>query len=117
MLCEGLPIAKAVQPTPIPRLSIVPASVDLSGAEIELVEQGRREFKLADVLASLGHVAEGVKTAKSAYDLGQRLRIELPIINECYRVLYEDKPALEAVKDLMSRELTVEFDNVAAGLS
>jgi chromosome partitioning protein len=53
VLCEGLPASKAVQPTPIPRLSIIPASVDLSGAEIELVEQGRREFKLTDVLADL----------------------------------------------------------------
>ena len=53
VLCEGLPISKAVQPTAIPRLSIVPASVDLSGAEIELVEQGRREFKLADVLCDV----------------------------------------------------------------
>jgi chromosome partitioning protein len=51
VLCEALPVSKAVQPTAIPRLFIVPASVDLSGAEIELVEQGRREFKLADVLA------------------------------------------------------------------
>ena len=56
VLCEGLPVMKAVQPTVIPRLSIVPASVDLSGAEIELVEQGRREFKLSDVL----HDAHGV---------------------------------------------------------
>lgn len=53
ILCEGLPIAKAVLPTAIPRLSIIPASVDLSGAEIELVEQGRREFKLADVLGDV----------------------------------------------------------------
>lgn len=68
--------------------------------------------KLSDILAGLGHVAEGVKTAKSAYDLGKRLGVELPIINETYRVLYEDKPALDAVKDLMSRELTAEFESM-----
>jgi len=67
---------------------------------------------LADILAGLGHVAEGVKTAKSAYDLGQRLGVDLPIINETYRVLYEDKPALQAVKDLMNRELTAEFESM-----
>ncbi|MBX3227798.1 MAG: NAD(P)-dependent glycerol-3-phosphate dehydrogenase [Labilithrix sp.] len=69
--------------------------------------------KLPDIVATLGHVAEGVKTAKSAYDLGQKLGIELPIINETYKVLYEDKPVLEALKDLMSRELTPEFESMS----
>src|SRR6185436_19437389 len=47
--------------------------------------------KLRDILASLGHVAEGVKTAQSAYDLGQRLSVELPIMNQVHQVLYGDK--------------------------
>jgi glycerol-3-phosphate dehydrogenase (NAD(P)+) len=68
--------------------------------------------KLPEILASLGHVAEGVKTAKSAFDLGAKLGVELPIINETYRVLYEDKPVLDALRDLMSRELTPEFESV-----
>ena len=68
--------------------------------------------KLPDIIAGLGHVAEGVKTTKSAYDLSHRLGIELPIINEVYRVLYEDKPVLQAVKDLMSRDLTSEFESI-----
>lgn len=70
--------------------------------------------KLPEILTGLGHVAEGVKTAKSAFDLSNRLGIELPIISETYRVLYEDKPVLQAVKDLMSRELTKEFESVRA---
>ena len=61
-----------------------------------------------------GHVAEGVKTAKSAYDLGNKLGVELPIITETYRVLYEKKPVLQAVRDLMSRELTPEFESMGA---
>lgn len=68
--------------------------------------------KLADILAGLGHVAEGVKTAKSAHDLGKKLGLELPIISETYKVLYEDKPALDAVRDLMSRELVSEFESM-----
>jgi glycerol-3-phosphate dehydrogenase (NAD(P)+) len=67
---------------------------------------------LTDILTGLGHVAEGVKTAKSAFDLGNKLGVELPIINETYRVLYEDKPVLDAVKDLMSRDLTHEFESM-----
>lgn len=70
--------------------------------------------KLNEILAGLGHVAEGVKTAKSAFYLGKKLGVELPIITETYRVLYEDKPVLDAVKDLMSRELSAEFDSVSA---
>ena len=59
-------------------------------------------------------VAEGVKTARSAFDLANKLGIELPIVREVYRVLYEDKPVLQAVEDLMSRELSSEFDSIGA---
>lgn len=41
----------AVQPAMIPGLFVVPATVDLSGAEIELVDLDRREYRLADALA------------------------------------------------------------------
>jgi glycerol-3-phosphate dehydrogenase (NAD(P)+) len=84
---------------------------DLSRNRTVGLELGKGR-KLADILSGLGHVAEGVKTAKSAYDLQKKLGLELPIITEAYRVLYEDKPALDAVKDLMSRELTAEFESV-----
>lgn len=68
------------------------------------VELGKGK-KLADVLASLGHVAEGVKTTESAHGLGRSLGVDLPITDEVYRVLYEDKPAKLAVIDLMTRPL------------
>ncbi len=73
------------------------------------VEMGKGR-KLPDVLASLGHVAEGVKTAKSAFDLSKKLNVDMPITREVYAVLYEDKPAEQAVVDLMARELGPEFD-------
>jgi glycerol-3-phosphate dehydrogenase (NAD(P)+) len=69
---------------------------------------------LQDVLAGLGHVAEGVKTAKSAYDLSRKLGVEMPITCEVYKALYEDKPASQAVVDLMARELGPEFEQSAA---
>jgi chromosome partitioning protein len=43
-------LAAAVTATRIPRLSIVPATVDLSGAELELIEMERRNFRLKDAL-------------------------------------------------------------------
>jgi glycerol-3-phosphate dehydrogenase (NAD(P)+) len=66
---------------------------------------------LRDVLATLGHVAEGVTTAKSAYQLAQKLRVDMPITNEVYAVLYEGKPVERAVQDLTERELGYEFDS------
>lgn len=43
-------LAEAIQPTRIPKLSILPATVDLSGAELELVAAERRNFRLKDAL-------------------------------------------------------------------
>jgi glycerol-3-phosphate dehydrogenase (NAD(P)+) len=63
---------------------------------------------LADILATLGHVAEGVKTTKSAYDLSNKLGVDMPITAEVYRILYEDKPPQQAVVDLMARALSRE---------
>jgi glycerol-3-phosphate dehydrogenase (NAD(P)+) len=69
---------------------------------------------LFEVLAGLGHVAEGVKTAKSAYELSQKLGVDMPITTEVYRALYEGKPAAKAVVDLMARELGPEFESSAS---
>jgi len=51
VLMEERPIGEATVETAIPGLAIVPASVDLSGAEIELVDVPRREFRLRNALA------------------------------------------------------------------
>lgn len=70
----------------------------------ELARGAKRE----DVERALGHVAEGVVTAKSAYQLAQRLKVDLPISSEVYRVLYESKPVSEAVRDVLGRPLRKE---------
>ncbi|MFT3774867.1 MAG: NAD(P)H-dependent glycerol-3-phosphate dehydrogenase [Minicystis sp.] len=41
--------------------------------------------KLGDILATLGHVAEGVKTTKSAFDLSNKLRVDMPITAEVFK--------------------------------
>ncbi|WP_437658221.1 NAD(P)H-dependent glycerol-3-phosphate dehydrogenase [Sorangium sp. So ce1182] len=71
------------------------------------LEMGRGR-KLDEILAGLGHVAEGVKTAKSAYELANKLGVSAPISVEVYRMLYEGKPPQQAVVDLMTRALTRE---------
>ena len=50
VLLADVSVAEAAVPTPIPLLSLVPSSVDLSGAEIELVEVSGREFRLRKAL-------------------------------------------------------------------
>lgn len=47
------PAAKGVVHTDIPNLSIIPSSVDLSGAEIELIDLDRREYRLKDSIKSV----------------------------------------------------------------
>ncbi len=47
-------LAETVLETEIPRLAIVPSGVDLSGAEIELVELPRRECRLREALGTIG---------------------------------------------------------------
>jgi glycerol-3-phosphate dehydrogenase (NAD(P)+) len=81
---------------------------DLSRNRTVGFEMGRGKT-LEAVLHGLGHVAEGVRTAKSAHDLALRLNVELPICNEVYRVLYEGKSPLQAVSDVLTRPLKKEW--------
>lgn len=65
-------------------------------------------MRLEQILAEMRMVAEGVKTTESAWNLARRLGVEMPITEQVYRVLYEDKPAREAVIELMTRDLKAE---------
>jgi len=53
-------------------------------------------------------VAEGVKTTESARNLARRLGVDMPITEKLFQVLYHDKPAREAVIELMTRDLKAE---------
>lgn len=64
--------------------------------------------KLPEILATLGHVAEGVKTTKSVFDISNKYGVDMPITAEVYRILYEGKPPQQAVIDLMTRALSKE---------
>lgn len=50
VVLDGLPIRNAIVETMIPGLALIPASVELVGAELELVDTPRREFRLRDRL-------------------------------------------------------------------
>ncbi len=55
-------------------------------------------------------VAEGVVTARSALALAERTGVEMPIVRAVNRVLFEARPARQAIGDLMERELRAESD-------
>jgi glycerol-3-phosphate dehydrogenase (NAD(P)+) len=88
---------------------VLTCSAELSRNRTVGFELGRGRA-LGDVLSGLGHVAEGVITAKSAQALAERLRVDLPITRQVYQVLYEQRPVLEAVRELLARPLRKEWD-------
>ena len=60
--------------------------------------------KLADIVGGMVMVAEGIATTESAFALARRVGVEVPIIAEVYRVLFEEKDPLIACHDLMTRD-------------
>jgi len=69
-----------------------------------------RGQKLADILAGMTMVAEGVNTTKSAHELAQKRGVEMPITAAMYRILYEDQDPRTAVVGLMARRARPERD-------
>jgi glycerol-3-phosphate dehydrogenase (NAD(P)+) len=65
--------------------------------------------RLSDIMSQTKFVAEGVATTLSAYELSRRHAIEMPITEQVYLTLYQEKNAGEAVMDLMTRALKAEF--------
>ncbi len=67
--------------------------------------QGER---LCDIVASLGMVAEGVKTTEAVHAMVERFGISAPITSTVYKILYADVDARECAMELMSRHLKEE---------
>ena len=64
------------------------------------IGQGRT---LKQILADMEQVAEGVRTTQSVRALARRHGVDVPITEQCYRVLFRGKDPLRAVSDLMQR--------------
>ncbi|HVV52120.1 MAG TPA: NAD(P)H-dependent glycerol-3-phosphate dehydrogenase [Polyangia bacterium] len=60
------------------------------------------------IVANLGHVAEGVGTARTARALAERLGVAMPITQEVAAVLFDGKPARAALTDLLARDVGTE---------
>jgi glycerol-3-phosphate dehydrogenase (NAD(P)+) len=63
---------------------------------------------IKQILKEMKMVAEGVVTTLSARKLSKKYQIEMPICEQMYQILYQDKPPKEALKDLMTRKLKQE---------
>lgn len=64
--------------------------------------------KLDEILKNMVSVAEGVETSVSAKELSAKMKIEMPITNEVYEVLYKEKDPKDAITSLMTRQLKKE---------
>jgi glycerol-3-phosphate dehydrogenase (NAD(P)+) len=69
---------------------------------------GRGE-RLDDILSGMIMIAEGIATAQAAHELSKRYGVEMPIVEQVYKVIYENKNPLSAVRDLMTRSLKSEY--------
>ncbi len=69
--------------------------------------QGR---PLDEAVASIGMIAEGVPNTLSIYEAARAAHVSTPIIDAVYSILYQDRPAALALRDLLSRDPRPEND-------
>lgn len=74
-----------------------------------LIGQG---YTMQQAMDEVKMVVEGVYSAKAAIVLAKKYGVDMPIIEEVNKVLFEDKPAKEAVNDLMLRDKKMEHGNL-----
>jgi glycerol-3-phosphate dehydrogenase (NAD(P)+) len=65
---------------------------------------------LEQILADLGHVAEGVRCAQAVLALAKKCQVQMPIVESVCKVLFEGMSAATAVQNLMSRDARSEKD-------
>lgn len=70
-------------------------------------------MSLEEAQAEVKMVVEGVYSAKAAKKLGEKYEVNMPLVNEVSKVLFEDKSTSEALRDLMMREGTTEHSDLA----
>lgn len=71
----------------------------------ELLGRGQ---SLHEITSAMQMVVEGIPTARSAFECAAKLKIEAPIIDQVYALLYEGKTAAAAMEELLSRDQKAE---------
>jgi glycerol-3-phosphate dehydrogenase (NAD(P)+) len=67
---------------------------------------------LDEIIDGMQMIAEGITTTLSVCQLAQREKVEMPICEQVYSVLYQGKDPKEAFRELMSRELKDEYRDI-----
>lgn len=78
-----------------------------------LIGQGKTATEAQDEVKM---VVEGVRTCRAAKQLADKVGVEMPIVNEAYKVLFENMPAKDAVVNLMGRERKPESEKSFLGV-
>lgn len=74
-----------------------------------LIGQG---YSMEEAMKEVKMVVEGVYSAKAAMALSRKYEVSLPIIEQINLVLFEGKPAKDAVRDLMLRDKKLEHSDL-----
>ena len=69
-------------------------------------------YTMQQAMDEVKMVVEGVYSAKAAIALAKKYHVDMPIIEQVNEVLFENKPAKDAVKELMLRDKKVEHDDL-----
>ncbi len=103
-----LALAMGAQPSTFNGLAglgdLITTCVSPEGRNRTVGEQIGKGRKIADILSQMNSVAEGVPTTQSVQALARRYKVEMPITEEVYAVLFENKDVITALSDLMTRE-------------
>ncbi len=83
---------------------LITTCVSPEGRNRTVGEQIGKGRALADILGNMDSVAEGVPTTKSVVQLARRFRVEMPITEAVYAVLFEGLDAIRALTELMTRD-------------
>lgn len=86
---------------------ILTCTGDLSRNRSVGIKLGKGQ-KLKDIIADMNMVAEGIKNTKSMYELASQLNIEMPILEQVYKIVYKNKKCSSAVRDLLKRGQKIE---------
>lgn len=74
-----------------------------------LIGQGRT---MKEAMDEVNQVVEGVYSAKAAYGLAKKYNVSMPIVEQVNKVLFENVPATEAIKNLLTRDKCNEYPDL-----
>lgn len=83
---------------------LITTCISPQGRNRHVGEQLGKGRSLLDITTGMSSIAEGVPTTRSVHQLARQYQVEMPITAAVHAVLFEHKPVLEALADLMTRQ-------------